>query len=41
MATSSGTGGFYNANIGSSWEIFKDGIGQGVAVAATPFTDQE
>jgi len=40
MATSSGTGGFYHQNIGSSWEIFKDGVGQGVGVAATPFTDQ-
>jgi hypothetical protein len=40
MATSSGTGGFYHADIGSSWEIFKDGVGQGVTVAATPFTDQ-
>jgi hypothetical protein len=40
MATSAGTGGFYHSNIGSSWEIFKDGVSQGVGVAATPFTDQ-
>ena len=40
MATSGGTGGFYHSNIGSSWEIFKDGVPQGTAVAATPFTDQ-
>ena len=40
MATSSGTGGFYHNGIGSSWEIFKDGVGQGIGVAATPFTDQ-
>ena len=40
MATSGGTGGFYHSNIGSSWEIFKDGVAGGVGVAVIPFTDQ-
>ena len=40
MATSSGNRWILPSAIGSSWEIFKDGVAQGPLVAATPFTDQ-